>query len=99
MLTVAEAEQIILNHRLSLGTEQVPLMLALGRILREDLRADRDFPPFDRVTMDGIAIRPERFAAGQREFPVDGIQAAGAPRLILGRPDACVEVMTGGMLT
>ena len=98
MLTVAEAEQIILNHRLSLGTEQVPLMQALGRILREDLRADRDFPPFDRVTMDGIAIRHERFAAGQREFPVDGIQAAGAPRLILGRPDACVEVMTGAML-
>lgn len=98
MLRVAEAEQIILDHALSLGTEKVPLAEARGRILREDLRADRDFPPFDRVTMDGIAIRHERFAAGQRRFPVAGVQAAGAPQQSLSRPDACIEVMTGAML-
>lgn len=98
MLSVAEAEQIILEHSLSPGAEQVPLSAALGRILGEDLRADRDFPPFDRVTMDGIAIRHERFAAGQRRFPVAGVQAAGAPRQALPRPDVCLEVMTGAML-
>ena len=98
MLTVAEAEQIILDHCLPLGTEQVPLSEARGRILREDLRADRDFPPFDRVTMDGIAIRYEHFAAGQRRFRVAGVQAAGAPQLTLASPDACLEVMTGAML-
>lgn len=98
LLTVAEAEQIILDHCLNLGEDLVPLNEARGRILREDLLADRDFPPFDRVTMDGIAIRYERFAAGQRVFPVAGVQAAGAERRKLEREDACFEVMTGAML-
>lgn len=98
LLSVAEAERIILDHCFFPGTEQVPLQEARGRILREDLRADRDFPPFDRVTMDGIAIRYERFAAGQRRFPVAGIQAAGASQQALDNPDACMEVMTGAML-
>ncbi len=96
--SVAEAEQIISEHVLDLGTEEVPLADTWGRVLREDLCADRDFPPFDRVTMDGIAIRYERFTAGQREFPVTGVQAAGAPPLRLAQPDACLEVMTGAML-
>lgn len=76
----------------------MPLEQSWGRILREDLRADRDFPPFDRVTMDGIAIRHEQFAAGQRRFPVAGVQAAGQPPLRLPQGDACLEVMTGAML-
>lgn len=73
-------------------------MQAMGRVLQEDLRADRDFPPFDRVTMDGIAIQFDSFAAGRRDFPVSGVQAAGAPRLTLGTADACIEVMTGAVL-
>lgn len=99
MLTsVAEAEKIIARHARSWGTEQLPLLESRGCILREALYADRDFPPFDRVTMDGIAIRFERFAAGQRRFPVAGIQAAGAPPLRLTDPANCLEVMTGAML-
>lgn len=98
LLSVAEAERIILDHCLSWGTEQVPLPEARGRVLREDMCADRDFPPFDRVTMDGIALRFERFAAGQRVFPIAGVQAAGAPCLQLEDPEACLEVMTGAIL-
>lgn len=98
MHTVKQAEKIILDHCLEWGLETVPLEQSWGRILREDLRADRDFPPFDRVTMDGIAIRHERFAAGQRRFPVVGVQAAGQPPLNLAQGDACLEVMTGAML-
>ncbi|MCC6462675.1 MAG: molybdopterin molybdotransferase MoeA [Saprospiraceae bacterium] len=98
MISVAEAEKIIARHARSWGTEQVPLEQSWGCILREDLRADRDFPPFDRVTMDGIAIRFERFAAGQRRFPVAGVQAAGAAPLPLADPAHCLEVMTGAML-
>ncbi len=98
VLTVAEAEKIILEHCFDPGIEELPLAETRGRILREDLRADRDFPPFDRVTMDGIAIRCERFEAGQRVFPVAGMQPAGMPPLRLEQPGACVEVMTGAML-
>jgi molybdopterin molybdotransferase len=98
MLTVAEAEKIILGQAFAPSPEPVELSQALGRILAEDLRADRDFPPFDRVTMDGIAIRHECFAQGQRRFSIQGVQAAGRPRLRLPDPGACLEVMTGAML-
>lgn len=98
MLTVAEAEKIILQHALSITPEEVELPEALGRILSEDLSADRDFPPFNRVTMDGIAIGHGRFGEGQRQFAIRGIQAAGMPMLTLSDPAGCMEVMTGAML-
>ncbi|GAA4397461.1 molybdopterin molybdotransferase MoeA [Nibrella viscosa] len=98
MLSVAEALSRILTYTLPLPTETVPLTQAVGRVLREDIRADRDFPPFDRVTMDGIAIRYEAFAGGQRTFPIIGTQFAGQPLFTLTTPDECLEVMTGAVL-
>jgi len=98
MVTVAQAENIVLENALPLQTELVALHSALGRILAEDLYADRDFPPFDRVTMDGIAMAYASFASGQREFPIHAVQAAGAPQLTLNQQDACLEVMTGAPL-
>lgn len=98
MLSVIEAYAIILSHSQSLPAESVPLTQAVGRILREDILADRDFPPFDRVTMDGIAIRYEAFAGGQRTFPIAGIQFAGQPLHVLTEPAHCLEVMTGAVL-
>lgn len=98
MHTVSEAENIILNQILHLGLEEVPLSDALGRILGEDLVADRDFPPFDRVTMDGIAICHEQFEQGRRVFAIESVQAAGSPKHNLSNPTGCIEVMTGAML-
>ncbi len=98
MLTVAQAESIILQHALPPRIEQIPLHKALGRILAEDLFADRDFPPFDRVTMDGIAIQYSEFAAGRRNFPIEAVQAAGAAQLSLQQTQNCLEVMTGAPL-
>ena len=98
MHTVSEAENIILNQILHLGLEEVPLSDALGRILGEDLVADRDFPPFDRVTMDGIAICYEQFEQGRRVFAIESVQAAGSPKHNLSNPTGCIEVMTGAML-
>lgn len=79
-------------------SELVPLEEAIGSVLAEPLAADRDFPPFTRVSMDGIAIAYERFAAGQRSFPIAGLQAAGDPQKKLEDPAACLEVMTGAVL-
>jgi molybdopterin molybdotransferase len=67
-------------------------------VLAEDVAADRDQPPFDRVTMDGIAIAGRDWESGTRKFEIDDTQAAGAPALALGGPARCVEVMTGAML-
>jgi molybdopterin molybdotransferase len=98
MISVEEAEKIIFENILSQNTEGPPLQKTVGRVLAEDLVADRDFPPFDRVTMDGIAIHFDSFKNGQRIFAIENTQAAGAPALVLMDKTHCIEVMTGAML-
>ncbi len=78
--------------------ECVSLLEATGRILASDVLADRDFPPFNRVMMDGIAIRFQSAEQGQRSFSIEGVQAAGQPGAALHNANACMEVMTGAVL-
>ncbi len=82
----------------SLGTEIRPLEGCLGQVLREDIFAERDNPPFDRVCMDGIAIDSGSLARGNRRFRVQAIQGAGAPPVQLVDADGAVEVMTGAVV-
>ena len=98
MITSKEALNIILSNTVAFGTESIPFSDALRRVLKEDLVADRDFPPFNRVSMDGIAVNYEVFKQGVREFTIEGIQAAGAPQLEMKSSRNCLEVMTGAML-
>jgi molybdopterin molybdotransferase len=82
-----------------LPREDCALAQAHGRVLRADLRADRDLPPYDRVTMDGYALRSDALAAGARTFRVASVQAAGMRPCELGPdPGACIEIMTGAVL-
>lgn len=97
MLTVAEAQDAILGELPTFGTEDVSIDQVLGRVLRQSVVAERDQPPFDRVMMDGIAIRHADFASGRREFEVQATQHAGdaVETLDAGR---CIEIMTGAAL-
>lgn len=99
MLTPADALDLILRNQAAFPAETCALTQAHGRVLRADIRADRDLPPFNRVTMDGYALRSSAVAAGLRTFRVGAVQAAGMRPADLGSaPDACVEIMTGAML-
>jgi molybdopterin molybdotransferase len=96
--TVAEAEALVRARMPDFGTIEVPIARAAGAVLRQTVRAERDQPPFDRVTMDGIAIACAAWAAGRRTFRIQATQAAGAPAQRLVGPDCCIEVMTGTAL-
>lgn len=98
LISVTEALQAMHDFRLNLGQEHVQLEEATGRILQESIVADRDFPPFDRVTKDGIAIKYETYQNGTRQFIVKGIQAAGTTQTQLHEVAGCLEVMTGAIL-
>lgn len=98
MITVEEADDIISKNVKKFPSLRVPLEEAFGMVLREDLLADRDFPPFHRVMMDGIAINFSSWKAGNRNFPVEGIQKAGDPLLTLRDSSSCIEIMTGAVL-
>jgi molybdopterin molybdotransferase len=98
MITVEQAEEIIQSTQRDFGIETVKLADSVGRVLRENVHADRDFPPFDRVTMDGIAIDYQQFIDGKRAFAIHSTAAAGAPEVWLKDKMKAVEVMTGAML-
>lgn len=98
LLSVKNASEIILNQRIDFGIEEINIDKAFGRILAEELKADRDFPPFNRVTMDGIAIQFQAFNGGQKSFKIEAIQTAGEQQLILQNNENCIEVMTGASL-
>ncbi|REH56389.1 molybdopterin molybdochelatase [Tenacibaculum gallaicum] len=98
MITVQKAKHIILESTQDFGIEEIPFLKSAGRVLKEDIVADRDFPPFNRVAMDGIAINHPFFEQGLRNFKIEGIQAAGSPQQTLDNAANCYEVMTGAVL-
>ena len=95
MITVEEALKIVHAHLGHWGTEEIFLDQSLGRILQEEIVADRDFPPFNRVTMDGIGLNFDQFDKGQRVFEIKGVAPAGGLQQELPDPSYCLEVMTG----
>lgn len=98
MIPFNEAFEMVMSTARGWGNETVLLENAVGRVLQQSLEADRDFPPFHRVTMDGIALRHADYEVGTRQFPIAGVATAGAPQLQLERPNHCLEVMTGAPL-
>ena len=97
MITVDEAREAILAAMPAFEAEAIPVESACGRVLQQDVVAERDQPPFDRVMMDGIAIAHSDFKAGAERFPVQCTQAAGDERQSLDAGH-CIEIMTGAAL-
>ena len=98
MIDVDEALGVVLEHAAPLAEETVPLLDALGRALREEVRADRDLPPFTRSAMDGFAVRSAEVAGAPVELPIAFEVAAGAsPGAVLETGQAA-RILTGAPL-
>lgn len=97
-ITVEQAESIIQSHVESFGSEEVPFESSWGRILAEDIFADRDLPPFNRPTVDGIAIQFGAWEEGILQFNIKATQAAGEHPVGIENKAECVEIMTGAAL-
>lgn len=98
LISVEEAEKIIFEETRAFGSELVSINNSLGRFLAKPIVADRDFPPFNRVTMDGIAIQFRSFSKGNRLFKIQSTQSAGENQKTLLLDNECIEVMTGAIL-
>lgn len=97
MLSVHEAFTTVFSQTIHWGTESVWLHEAGGRVLAEAITADRDFPPFDRVTMDGIALYLET-PIQEGLFRIEATQYAGEAAKHLASRASAIEVMTGAVL-
>jgi molybdopterin molybdotransferase len=98
MITVQQAEQLILENSRDFGAEIVLFDEALGRVLAETIKADRDLPAFNRVTMDGIAIKYSAIENGITTFTIKATQAAGDTPTEINDNSQCIEIMTGAAL-
>ncbi len=95
MISVAEARQRIIAAMPALGTETLPLAEASGRILAENILAQRTQPPSDISAMDGYAVRAGDLPGLLR---VIGTSAAGHPfGKGIGQGEA-VRIFTGAVL-
>lgn len=92
MISVSEALDRLFSLAAPLGTEEVPLLEANGRILARDVTARRDQPPFDNSAMDGYAVT--KGAPGD-SFRVIGESAAGHRFTGALAPGEAVRIFTG----
>jgi molybdopterin molybdotransferase len=98
MIEFDDALKKVLDHAQDYGKETVPLEESQGRVLAENIIADRDFPPFDRSTKDGIAIQFDAIKSQGGTFVVSGMAQAGTPQISLENSSNCTEVMTGAIV-
>jgi len=98
LITPRLAEEAINSRLTCLPIESLPLTQCVGGTLRENIYAERDAPPYDRVYMDGIAVDSEQLRRGLRRFQIQATQAAGSPALKLASGENAIEVMTGSVL-
>ncbi len=75
--------------------EEVELAQALGRVLADQVVADRDYPPFHRATRDGFAVRAADVAAVPTTLDIIGEIKAGDTFTGTIAPGQCVQIMTG----
>ena len=96
MITNHQALQIVLSSISTIPSKKNLLLDSNNSVLRQDLLADRDLPPFNRVMFDGFAINSNFLS--QKVFNVFASQAAGNPPKTLDPIEGAIEVMTGSSL-
>jgi molybdopterin molybdotransferase len=102
VLTVAQARERILQRIRVLDPEGVALTASHGRVLAEDVRSERDVPPFANSAMDGFAVRAADLRGASASAParlrvLGEIRAGAAPSTAVESHSA-VRIMTGAMM-
>lgn len=98
MISYQQAKDRLIEQMPDYGAERCCWKNAVGRLLREPVWVDRPMPPYDRVMMDGYAMRASDLAVDSL-FRVKGVAWAGkAASALSDEPFSCMEVMTGAAL-
>lgn len=95
MTPLNQAKDLVLQQAHSFSTEKIMLDEAVGRVLTESIIADRDYPPFNRATMDGIAINSADWNNGVRSFILIETLFAGKIFTKELKAGECYKIMTG----
>ena len=97
---LSDAQRVVLDAATVLGLEKISILDALGRVLSEDIVAERDNPPWDNSAMDGFAVRWEDIKqehAIQKPVTlsvIEDVPAGVMPSKTVGLGQA-IRIMTG----
>lgn len=94
-LTSDEARRRIIANAPLMAAQSVPLKEAHGRVLAQDVTAQRDQPPFRASAMDGYGLRAADIQATATSFQVIGESAAGKAFEGAVKPGQAVRIFTG----
>jgi molybdenum cofactor synthesis domain-containing protein len=104
LVTFEEAKKIINENftPLPIGDEDVALLEAYNRVLKDDIISSLDVPSFDRSTVDGYAVKAEDTFEADEDKPVTlnifgAVFAGEQPKMVLNKGEA-VEIVTGAPL-
>jgi molybdopterin molybdotransferase len=95
LISVTEAQRLVLERAHRLDPERVPVERAAGRVLAETAAALVDLPPFPSSAMDGFAVRAGDAGVGAR-LPVGARIAAGSPAERPLQAGEAMAISTGG---
>jgi molybdopterin molybdotransferase len=98
VLSYQQARELVISRTTALSgeppTESVSLLTALGRVLAQDIAADRDYPPFHRSIRDGYAVRAADTRPGATLRLIGELKAGDTPTGSV-EPGTCIQIMTG----
>lgn len=101
MISTKEALERVLaeSAKVKLKTVSVPLERSLGTLLKDDLKAKYDSPPFDQSAMDGYAFRMEDIVSGESiYFDAKLENSAGASRISQLAKNTALRIFTGAKI-
>lgn len=95
MISFEKALEIISNAAYPFDNEEISIENCLGRILASDFFTDRDYPPFNRASMDGFAIKFDDFQQAIRDYKIIETIYAGQKSKFELKSGECYKIMTG----
>ena len=98
LISVAEAQRLVLERAKALEAERVPIERATGRVLAAAAAAVVDLPPFASSAMDGYAVRSADTVSAPVVLPVVERIAAGSPASRSLAAGEAMGIATGGVV-
>ncbi|MDD2721828.1 MAG: molybdopterin molybdotransferase MoeA [Gallionella sp.] len=97
-LSLNDAQACVLQRAAPLGTKEMDLLQSLGRVLAQEVKSNRDHPPYDVSAMDGYAVRAGDLAAIPAQLKIVADIKAGELPAITLKAGQCARIMTGAKI-
>ena len=103
MISVEEAQKIVIDSGLKPIEKKLPILECLGLIMAEDIISSDDIPIYDNSAMDGYAVRSIDIKGAEKSYPIrlvlegEDIPAGRIPKSKVN-PGFCMPIMTGAPL-